>query len=123
MQCNAGGIKMIDSLLEMLFKIMLCFNEVRLLGSYIHSHLNFPSPSAQVKPPGYIPSILMLWRVHYVSVFLRRYLWQDPNLLLLSSVLFHLILPRTSPSISAQLNCSAAYRGYGYPSFDAHRIV
>ena len=43
---------MIDSLLEMLFKIMLCFNEVRLLGSYILSHPKFSLPSAQVKPPG-----------------------------------------------------------------------
>jgi len=66
---------MIDSLLEMLFKIMLCFNEVN------YSVLIFPL----IPTPLAICSseaawvihlqILMPWRVHYVSVFLRRYLW------------------------------------------------
>ena len=112
---------MIDSLLEMLFKIMLCFNEVRLLGSYIPSHPNFPLPSASEAARVIYLQILLPWRVHCATVLQGCYLWQDPNLVLLSSVLFRLILPRASPSTSTQLNCSVAHRSLGYPSFDAHR--
>ena len=59
-QCNAvGGIKMIDSLFEMLSKIMLCFSEVCLIDSYFLSHPNLPLPSAQVKPSGSYFQILL----------------------------------------------------------------
>lgn len=77
-QCNAGGgIKMMDSLFEMLSKIMLCFSEVCLLDSYISLpptfHCHLPQSSYLRHIPSKFPALVFL--LCHCTVPLRCYLW------------------------------------------------